>query len=161
MTILQNKPGIENMSLISMDDEYFMRAALSEARTAFDRDEVPVGAVIVCRNQIIARAHNMTEQLKDVTAHAEMLAFTAASNFLNSKYLEECTLYVTLEPCAMCAGAAYWTQLDRIVFGAADDKRGFRRTSETMLHRRTLIKGGVLEKECAELMIGFFRNKRE
>ncbi len=143
-----------------LDDEYFMRAALSEAQQAFDADEVPVGAVIVCRNQIIARSHNMTEKLNDVTAHAEMIAFTAASNYLNAKYLEECTLYVTIEPCVMCAGASYWTQIERIVFGARDEKKGFSQTSSAITHPKTKIKGGVLEQECSELMVRFFRQKR-
>jgi tRNA(adenine34) deaminase len=145
---------------ILLDDEYFMRAALTEARKAFDSDEVPVGAVIVCKNRIIARAHNMTEKLTDVTAHAEMLAFTSAGNHLSSKYLQECTLYVTLEPCTMCAGAGYWTQLDRIVFGATDEKRGYSLFGDNLLHPKTKITKGVLAAECAELLREFFRNKR-
>lgn len=141
-------------------DEYFMRAALNEARKAFEEDEIPVGAVIVCKNQIIARAYNMTEKLNDVTAHAEMIAYTSASNYLNSKYLTDCTLYVTLEPCTMCAGASYWTQISRIVFGAGDEKRGYRQTSEYMTHPKTEVIGGVLEAESAELIREFFRRKR-
>lgn len=143
-----------------LSDEYFMRAALNEARKAFEEDEIPVGAVIVCKNQIIARAYNMTEKLNDVTAHAEMIAYTSASNYLNSKYLTDCTLYVTLEPCTMCAGASYWTQISRIVFGAGDEKRGYRQTSEYMTHPKTVVTGGVLEAESAELIREFFRRKR-
>ncbi len=149
------------MELNIFSDDYFMRAAFAEAKAAFDDDEIPVGAVIVCKNQIIARAHNMTEKLNDVTAHAEMIAFTSASNFLGSKYLEDCTLYVTLEPCNMCAGAAFWTQIDRIVYGAADEKRGFRLTSSKMIHPKTIISGGVMAKESSELLKEFFRRKRD
>ena len=149
------------MELSVLSDEYFMRIALSEAKKAFEADEIPVGAVIVCRNQVIARAHNMTEKLSDVTAHAEMIAFTAASNYLNSKYLSECTLYVTLEPCLMCAGASFWTQLGTLVYGAADDKRGYRRVSSAITHPKTLIKEGVMARECGELLVEFFRKKRE
>jgi len=138
-----------------------MRAALAEAKKAYDADEIPVGAVIVCRNQIIARAHNMTEKLNDVTAHAEMIAFTSASNFLNSKYLQECTLYVTLEPCLMCAGASYWSQLEKLVYGATDEKRGYRQISTAITHPKTLVKGGVMAAECGELLVDFFRKKRE
>lgn len=148
------------METFALDDEYFMRAALTEAKKAFDADEVPVGAVIVCKNRIIARAHNMTEKLTDVTAHAEMLAFTAAGNFLGAKYLLDCTLYVTLEPCVMCAGAGFWTQLDRIVFGASDEKRGYGLLGDSLIHPRTQIKKGVLADECAELLRDFFRSKR-
>lgn len=148
------------METFALDDEYFMRAALSEAKKAFESDEVPVGAVIVCKNRIIARAHNMTEKLTDVTAHAEMLAFTAAGNFLGAKYLQDCTLYVTLEPCVMCAGAGFWTQLDRIVFGASDEKRGYGIFGDNLIHPRTQIKKGVLADECAELLRDFFRLKR-
>lgn len=148
------------METFALDDEYFMRAALTEAKKAFDADEVPVGAVIVCKNRIIARAHNMTEKLTDVTAHAEMLAFTAAGNFLGAKYLQDCTLYVTLEPCVMCAGAGFWTQLDRIVFGASDEKRGYGLFGDNLIHPRTQIKKGVLAIECAELLRDFFRMKR-
>ena len=138
-----------------------MKAALQEAKRAFDEDEIPIGAVIVCNDQIIARAHNMTEKLNDVTAHAEMIAFTSASSFLNSKYLVDCTLYVTIEPCLMCAGASYWTQLAKIVFGAYDEKRGYLRCKSPVLHPKTKIVSGVLEKECAELMQAYFRNKRK
>lgn len=144
-----------------MNDEYFMRAALQEAKTAFDADEIPIGAVIVCNEQIIARAYNMTERLNDVTAHAEMIAFTSAANFLNSKYLNECTLYVTVEPCPMCAGASYWAQVKKIVFGARDKKRGYSLTANNLLHPKTEVVNGVLEKDCAKLMKDFFLKKRE
>jgi tRNA(adenine34) deaminase len=141
-------------------DEYFMREALKEARRAAGLDEVPVGAVIACNNQIIARGHNLTEQLTDVTAHAEMQAFTAASNYLGSKYLDGCTLYVTLEPCVMCAGAAYWTQISRIVFGAFDEKRGFTKISSGLLHPKTELVKGVMAQECAALIKDLFGRKR-
>lgn len=141
-------------------DEYFMKEALKEAALAFEKDEVPVGAVIVCNNRIIARAHNLTEQLTDVTAHAEMQAFTAASNFLGSKYLEGCELYVTLEPCVMCAGAAYWTQLSKIVFGASDEKRGFSLLRAKVLHPKTEFITGVIQHECSAILKKFFQRKR-
>lgn len=142
------------------DDEYFMRQALREAEQAFKADEVPVGAVIVCADRIIARAHNLTERLNDVTAHAEMQAITAAANDLGGKYLKDCTLYVTLEPCVMCAGALHWSQMGRIVFGAFDEKAGYRRMGARLLHPRTQVTGGVLEAECADLLKAFFRKKR-
>lgn len=141
-------------------DVFFMKEALKEAQKAFDLDEVPVGAVIACNNLIIARAHNLTEQLTDVTAHAEMQAFTAASNYLGSKYLENCTLYVTLEPCIMCAGAAYWTQISKIVFGAYDDKRGFTKTHPGILHPKTQLLKGVMQNECSSILTEFFARKR-
>jgi tRNA(adenine34) deaminase len=141
-------------------DEYFMREALKEARKAYDLDEVPVGAVIVSRDRIIGRGHNLTERLVDVTAHAEMQAFTAASSHLGAKYLDECTLYVTLEPCVMCAGAAFWTQVGRIVYGASDDKRGYTRAGAAVLHPRTTVVPGILANECAELLKEFFKTKR-
>jgi len=141
-------------------DEFFMREALKEARRAYELDEVPVGAVIACNNQIIARGHNLTERLTDVTAHAEMQAFTAAANYLGSKYLEDCTLYVTLEPCLMCAGAAYWTQISRIVFGAFDDKRGFTKISSYLLHPKTELVKGIMAEECSALIKEFFSRKR-
>lgn len=141
------------------DDTYFMKRALQEAKIAFDKNEVPIGAVIVMNNQIIARTHNLTETLNDVTAHAEMQAFTAASDFLGGKYLKECTLYVTLEPCQMCAGASYWTQLGKIVYGASDKKRGFL-AMKTTLHPKTKNIGGVLEVACSELLSRFFIEKR-
>jgi tRNA(adenine34) deaminase len=141
-------------------DEHFMRQALLEAEAAFERDEVPVGAVVVCRNRIIARAHNQTELLTDVTAHAEMLALTAAANSLGSKYLNDCSLYVTLEPCVMCAGALAWAQLGKLVYGASDEKRGFVRHGRELLHPKTQVAYGVLENECSELMKRFFSKKR-
>jgi tRNA(adenine34) deaminase len=141
------------------DDTYFMKRAFLEAEVAFEKDEVPIGAVIVIKNQIIARAHNLTELLNDVTAHAEMQAFTAASDFLGGKYLKDCTLYVTLEPCQMCAGASYWTQIGRIVYGARDEKRGFEYCNTT-LHPKTKVVGGVLEEECSEIITRFFIQKR-
>jgi tRNA(adenine34) deaminase len=142
-------------------DEYFMYEALKEAKTAFDLDEVPVGAVIVCNDRIIARGRNLTERLNDVTAHAEMQAFTSASNYLGAKYLDECTLYVTLEPCVMCAGATFWTQIGRVVYGASDDKRGYTKTNAPLLHPKTKVVSGILEAECAELLIDFFKSKRQ
>ena len=141
------------------DDTYFMKRALQEAQLAFDKNEVPVGAVIVMNDQIIARAHNLSETLNDVTAHAEMQAFTAAANFLGGKYLKECTLYVTLEPCQICAGASYWTQIGKIVYGASEEKRGFV-AMKTTLHPKTKVLGGVLQKECSNLIKQFFIEKR-
>lgn len=140
-------------------DEYFMKKALVEAQRAFEKGEIPVGAIVVAGNQIISKSHNLTELLNDVTAHAEMQSITAAANYLGGKYLKGCTIYVTLEPCQMCAGALYWSQIDRIVFGADDPKRGYR-IMGTMLHPKTEVKGGVLENECSELMLRFFREKR-
>lgn len=137
-----------------------MRQALQEANKAFELDEVPVGAVVVANNQIIARAHNLTERLHDVTAHAEMQAITAAAEFLGGKYLSGCTLYVTVEPCVMCAGALYWSQLDKVVFGTRDEKRGAGRFQQQLYHPKTVVTNGVLEKECAELMQAFFKQKR-
>jgi len=146
--------------MTSPPDEQFMKAALQEARKAFDLDEVPVGAVIVCDGRIIARAHNMTEKLTDVTAHAEMIAFTAASHYLNSKYLHDCTLYVTLEPCLMCAGAAFWTQISRVVYGAPDPKRGFSKTGKRILHPSTKTVSGLRAEECSDLLTSYFLSKR-
>jgi tRNA(adenine34) deaminase len=143
------------------NDVYFMKQALQEAQKARDLDEVPVGAVIVVNNQIIARSHNFTEHLHDVTAHAEIQAITAASEYLGAKYLTGCTLYVTVEPCVMCAGALYWSQIDKIVFGARDEKRGSGRFQNELYHPKTLIINGVLEDECAELMVDFFKSKRK
>lgn len=141
------------------DDEYFMKKALQEAEVAFEKGEIPVGAVIVVDNRVIARAHNLTELLNDVTAHAEMQAITAAANFLGGKYLNKCTLYVTLEPCQMCAGALYWSQISKVVYGAKDEKRGFG-VMGTKLHPRTTLRGGVLAKEASDLMKRFFIEKR-
>ncbi len=149
------------MEIKLLSDEYFMRIALAEAQKALDAGEIPVGAIIVSKGQIIARAHNMTEKLNDVTAHAEMMAFTSASNFLNAKYLPECTLYVTLEPCVMCAGASFWAQVGSIVYGASDEKRGYLKISPAIIHPRTHVKGGVMAAECGELLIDFFRKKRD
>ena len=141
------------------NDEYFMKKALQEAEIAFEKGEVPIGAVIVINDKIIARGYNLTETLNDVTAHAEMQTFTAASDFLGGKYLKNCTLYVTLEPCQMCAGASYWTQISKIVFGAFDPQRGFQHY-QTKLHPKTKVIGGILEKECSEIINKFFIEKR-
>lgn len=141
-------------------DENYMRKALAEAQEAFKAGEIPVGAVVVCRDRIISRAHNLTETLCDVTAHAEMQAITAAANTLGGKYLTECTLYVTVEPCVMCAGAIGWAQIPRIVYGATDDKRGYRRFAPQAVHPKAVVIGGVLEGECSELIKEFFRNRR-
>ena len=141
-------------------DENYMRKALAEAQEAFKAGEIPVGAVVVCRDRIISRAHNLTETLCDVTAHAEMQAITAAANTLGGKYLTECTLYVTVEPCVMCAGAIGWAQIPRIVYGATDDKRGYRRFAPQAVHPKAVVIGGVLEGECSELMKEFFRKRR-
>lgn len=140
-------------------DEYFMRKALQEAQEAFVKGEIPVGAIVVVENRVIARGHNLTEMLNDVTAHAEMQAITASANFLGGKYLKNCTLYVTLEPCTMCAGALYWSQISKVVYGASDVKRGFN-TMGGKLHPKTEVVFGVLETECAALMQDFFKDKR-
>ena len=142
------------------DDERYMRMALLEAERAFEADEVPVGAIVVCQGRILAKAHNLTETLHDVTAHAEMQAITAASEALGGKYLDQCTLYVTVEPCIMCAGAIGWSQMGRVVYGAADPKRGFATFAPQALHPRTEVVQGVLEEECAGLMKSFFKRKR-
>ena len=142
------------------DDAYFMKKALIEANVAFDMDEIPIGAVVVCKNQIIARAHNLTEQLTGVTAHAEMQAITAAANYLGGKYLTDCTLYVTVEPCVMCAGALGWSQIGRVVFGARDEKRGFQKLAPDALHVKTELVSGILADECGALMQDFFARKR-
>ena len=143
-----------------LDDEYFMRQALTEAKLAFSEDEIPIGAVIVNKNRIIARAHNLTETLNDVTAHAEMQAITAAASVMGGKYLTDCTLYVTVEPCPMCAGALRWAQISKIVFGASDEKRGYHTVSPSILHPRTEVVSGILADECASLMQLFFEQKR-
>lgn len=142
------------------DDERYMRMALQEAERAFEADEVPVGAIVVCQGRILAKAYNLTETLHDVTAHAEMQALTAASEALGGKYLDQCTLYVTVEPCIMCAGAIGWSQMGRVVYGAADPKRGFATFAPRALHPRTEVVQGVLEEECAGLMKRFFKAKR-
>ena len=143
------------------NDEFFMKQALQEAQKAFDLGEVPVGAVVVANNQIIARAHNFTERLNDVTAHAEIQAITAASEYLGSKYLTGCTLYVTLEPCVMCGGALYWSQIDKVVFGARDEKRGAGKLSESIYHAKTLVINGLLAEESADLIQRFFLLRRK
>jgi tRNA(adenine34) deaminase len=143
-----------------MDDQYFMKQALLEAEKAFERGEVPVGAVVVCKDRIIARAHNLTETLTDVTAHAEMQAITAAASAIGGKYLSDCTLYVTVEPCVMCAGAIAWSQMGALVFGAEDEKRGYQRYAPEALHPKTVVKKGILADECATLMKQFFASKR-
>ncbi len=142
-------------------DEYFMKKAIEQARIALEEGEVPVGAVIVSQQQIIAKAHNQTELLTDVTAHAEMLALTAASDYLGSKYLKGCTLYVTLEPCIMCSGALAWAQFDKLVFGAEDQKRGFMRYGKELLHPKTKVSYGILQDQCSELLTAFFQEKRK
>jgi tRNA(adenine34) deaminase len=142
------------------DDIRYMKMALDEAMHAYDNEEVPVGAVVVCKGRVIARAHNLTETLTDVTAHAEMQAVTAAANHLGGKYLTDCTLYVTVEPCIMCAGALGWAQLGRLVYGAPDDKRGYQRFAPQALHPRTSVTTGVMEGECADLMKRFFASRR-
>jgi tRNA(adenine34) deaminase len=142
-------------------DEFFMNEALKEARQAIKEDEIPIGAVVVCKGQIIGRGHNLTERLNDVSAHAEMQALTAAANSIGGKYLPECTLYVTMEPCVMCAGASYWFQVGRIVFGAYDAQRGFGRLNQSITHPKTLITGGIRENECSQLVKDFFKSKRK
>jgi tRNA(adenine34) deaminase len=141
-------------------EEIYMRAARDEANKAFEKREVPVGAVIVCNERIIGRAHNLTETLKDPTAHAEMQAITAATNYLGGKYLTDCTIYVTLEPCGMCAGAIGWSQAAGLVFGATDEKKGFRSVSDALLHSKTRVESGVMEKECRDILLKFFKTKR-
>jgi tRNA(adenine34) deaminase len=148
-----DEPGIS-------PDDFFMKEAIREAKLALAEDEIPIGAIVVCKGQIIGRGHNLTERLSDVSAHAEMQALTAAANFIGGKYLPDCTLYVTMEPCVMCAGASYWFQLSRIVFGAYDTKLGFGRLNQKITHPKTIITGGIHENECAELVRGFFRKKR-
>lgn len=153
-----------NLKMIAQTQEekdiYYMREALKEAQYAFTKNEVPIGAIIVCNDRIIARAHNMTEHLTDVTAHAEMQAFTSASSYIGGKYLKKCTLYVTIEPCPMCAAASAWTQIDRIVFGARDNKNGFLRFGIKMLHPKTTLSEGVMSQDAITLMQNFFKSKR-
>lgn len=146
--------------MMQEDDKYYMKQALAEARKAFDRGEVPVGAVIVCQNRVIARSHNLTEALNDVTAHAEMQAITAASDYLGGKYLTDCTLYVTVEPCVMCAGAIAWAQMGKLVYGAGDEKKGYSRLAPTALHPKTVVERGLMEEECASIMKEFFKKRR-
>ncbi|MBQ0113872.1 MAG: tRNA adenosine(34) deaminase TadA [Bacteroidales bacterium] len=147
------------MPLIEYNDEYFMRQALNEAQLAFDEGEVPVGCVIVCDNTVISRGHNMTEMLKDSTSHAEIIAITSAEEYLQSKYLKDCTLYVTVEPCVMCAGAIYWAQIPRIVFGAKDEKRGASLYGH-LYHPAAKVTSGIMQEECSKMMKDFFKNKR-
>lgn len=142
------------------DDKFYMKQALAEAERAAERGEVPVGAVVVCRDRIIARSHNLTETLNDVTAHAEMQAITAAENALGAKYLNDCTLYVTVEPCVMCAGAIAWSQLGRLVYGASDEKRGFMKYAPDALHPKTVVQSGVMADECGQFMKDFFKKRR-
>lgn len=144
----------------STDDNRYMKMALDEAARAYEEGEVPVGAIVVCKGRVIARAHNLTETLTDVTAHAEMQAVTAAANYLGGKYLNDCTLYVTVEPCIMCAGALGWAQLGRLVYGASDEKRGFQRFAPQALHPKTEVLAGVMSDECAALMKQFFGQRR-
>ena len=146
--------------MIQGNKEQYMRAALAEANKAFEKKEVPVGAVVVCNDIIIARAHNLTETLKDPTAHAEMQAITAATDWLGGKYLSDCTIYVTLEPCAMCAGALGWSQVTALVFGASDENKGYRKISDSLLHPKTSVEAGLLEDECRELLVKFFKERR-
>ncbi len=148
------------MGLAVFSDEYFIGEALKEAQKAFEADEVPVGAVVVCNDRIIARAHNLAERLTDVTAHAEMQAITAAANFLGGKYLSGCTLYVTLEPCLMCAGALNWAQVDKVVYGASDPKKGFSKFHKNPFHPKTNVQSGIRAAECAALLTDFFSKKR-
>lgn len=148
--------------IVTDEDRHFMKVAIDEARRAYEEDEVPIGAVVVSKGRIIGRGHNLTEKLNDVTAHAEMQAITAAANYLGGKYLDDCTLYVTVEPCIMCAGAIGWSQLKRIVYGAPDAKRGFSTfTSRTPFHPKSVVVSGVMEEECAEIMRSFFSRKRK
>ena len=142
------------------DDAFYMKQALMEAERAAERGEVPVGAVVVCKDRIVARAHNLTETLNDVTAHAEMQAITAAANTLGGKYLDECTLYVTLEPCVMCAGAIAWAQTGKLVFGASDEKRGYQKYAPYALHPKTVVVNGIMADECSAIVKAFFKNKR-
>lgn len=146
--------------LTIFNDEYYMKEALKEAQKAFDEDEVPVGAVVVCDNKIIARAHNMTEKLNDVTAHAEMLAITSATNFLGGKYLNECSLYITLEPCIMCGGALFWSQIKKVVYASSDLKRGFSNIEKNILHPKTEVIRGIMQQEASDLITSFFKSKR-
>ncbi len=142
------------------DDEKYMKMALQEAESAAERDEVPVGAVIVCNGRVIARAHNLTETLNDVTAHAEMQAITMATNYLGGKYLDKCSIYVTVEPCPMCAAALAWAQIGEVIYGTPDKKRGYSLFSPSLLHPKTVVRSGILETECADIISNFFKNKR-
>ena len=152
--------NVGSMGVLKYDDEYFMRIALEEARYAFDEGEVPVGGVIVCGDKVIARGHNLVMRLNDPTAHVEMQLITCATDYIGSRYLQDCTLYVTLEPCVMCAGAMYWSQIGRVVFGADDPKRGATRINQRIYHPKTVVDGGVMRDECAEVLKSFFNEKR-
>lgn len=152
--------NFEGEATISPDD-FFMNEAIREAKLALAEDEIPIGAIVVCKGQIIGRGHNLTQRLNDVSAHAEMQALTAAANYMGGKYLPECTLYVTMEPCVMCAGASYWFQVGKIVFGAYDVKLGFGRLNQKITHPKTLITGGILENECSQLVKDFFKSRRQ
>ena len=152
--------NVGSMGVLEYDDEYFMRMALEEARLAFDEGEVPVGGVIVCGDKVIARGHNLVMRLNDPTAHVEMQLITCATDYLGSRYLQDCTLYVTLEPCVMCAGALFWSQIGRVVFGADDPKRGAARMNQRIYHPKTVVDGGVMRDECAEVLKSFFNEKR-
>lgn len=152
--------NVGSMGVLEYDDEYFMRIALEEARYAFDEGEVPVGGVIVCGDKVIARGHNLVMRLNDPTAHVEMQLITCATDYLGSRYLQDCTLYVTLEPCVMCAGALFWSQIGRVVFGADDPKRGAARMNQRIYHPKTVVDGGVMSDECAEVLKSFFNEKR-
>lgn len=152
--------GIHSEASVASEDEKFMREALKEARQAAEEDEVPVGAVVVCGGRIISKGHNMTERLHDPSAHAEMIALTAATEFLGGKYLKDCCLYVTVEPCSMCASALAWAQLGRLVYGAPDPKRGYALYTPSLLHPKTAVTAGILEQECSSLVSGYFREKR-
>lgn len=152
--------NVGSMGVLEYDDEYFMRIALEEARYAFDEGEVPVGGVIVCGDKVIARGHNLVMRLNDPTAHVEMQLITCATDYIGSRYLQDCTLYVTLEPCVMCAGALFWSQIGRVVFGADDPKRGAARINQRIYHPKTVVDGGVMRDECAEVLKSFFNEKR-
>ena len=155
---MNNHDSIQGLSVFS--DEHFMKEAFKQAEIAMSEGEIPVGAVITLNNRIIARGYNQTEKLNDFTAHAEMIAFTSASEFLGSKYLDKCTLYVTLEPCVMCAGASFWTRIGKIVYGASDLSRGYSRLQEKVLHPKTQVKSGVIQTQCEIILEEFFKNKR-
>ena len=146
--------------ILDRSDEFFMKEAIKEARIAFEADEIPIGAIVVANNQIIARAHNLTERLTDVTAHAEMQAITAASNYLGGKYLNECAIYITIEPCIMCAGALAWAQIGKVVFGASDNRRGYSNFGNQILHPKTQVVSLILQEECSKMMKIFFEGKR-
>ena len=152
--------NVGSMGVLEYDDEYFMRIALEEAKYAFDEGEVPVGGVIVCGDKVIARGHNLVMRLNDPTAHVEMQLITCATDYIGSRYLQDCTLYVTLEPCVMCAGALFWSQIGRVVFGADDPKRGAARINQRIYHPKTVVDGGVMRDECAEVLKSFFNEKR-